>query len=159
MLVRRLATRAGSVTVILDSCHSGTASRDAYSTPRIVDRQQVREAAGALSQGNRSVGASHEAFLPDGANFVLWSAARSYELALEKSFTWRRKSYGVFTYLLAETLKETLAQRLTNTEAIERVRGKIGAYTLRQTPALEGTDEGANRLFLAPNTRWLSRTM
>ena len=105
VLVSRLAERVPNITLLIDSCHSGTLSRFANSSVRLVYRPELAATNDSLDTG-RGIDSSAEPFLPENTNYVLYAAARSYEKALEKRFENRDNVYGIFTYHFVETLNE-----------------------------------------------------
>ena len=145
-LLQALAAKVPNITFILDSCHSGSASRSPYSIPRIVERPAIKERVDEKLKalGRKSLEAEHESFLPENIGFAFFSAARSYQYAMETRFKDKKMVFGALTYFLEETLREH--QQITNQELIEDIQAKMASRFNVQEPDLEGTQTGRDRL-------------
>lgn len=122
---------AVQVTLIFDSCHSGTVTRDVEGgRARSLDRDSL------LTQRVSTRGASQTEGLstPD-MSYVLLSGARSDQLA--KEFEKNGQSYGALTYFLTETLSQA-DSAMTYTDLRDIVQGQIATRFADQNPQLEG---------------------
>lgn len=158
-LVQQLPSR--HMTVILDSCHSGTASRGpewpfrgkTVKWEQVADRVTLPQA--YLTQGQpdgaaaaASDGVSKAAFefqLP--LDHILLAAARSDQLAESRASGWPTHggTASTFTYFLVRELEEGQLQRSWE-EVIDSVRQRIREYANGaqglQEPQAEGQDAG-----------------
>jgi hypothetical protein len=121
------------VTLILDSCYSGTASRDLEGgrSRRIVRDSllhptPVRGARGAPAAGGLAA---------PGMTYVLFSGARADQQS--KEFRKDGKSFGAMTYFLTETLNEADSS-MTYADLRDVVQGRVSAVFANQQPQLEG---------------------
>ena len=135
-----MSRRVKNITFILDSCHSGTASRNSLAIPRIFKRPEI------LARVFGSTGQQQlpdDSFFSTNVNFVLFSGARASQIANEQYFQHEKDYYGTFTYYFVETLKER-KDALTNAEVVEFVEEKVQKRINSQSPAVEGS--GLNRI-------------
>jgi len=127
----RLAARTPNVTVILDSCHSGTAGRNTATVRQAPDdlRNPPAEPAG----GARAAEGPSD-FRALGANFVLISGSAAAELSNEAPF--EGKVNGAMTYHLVRTLSATphTTYRSIFPDLVSQVSGQFPS----QHPQLEG---------------------
>ncbi|MDX1548575.1 MAG: caspase family protein, partial [Rhodothermales bacterium] len=120
------------ITLIFDSCHSGTATRDLEGgRPRSVDRDSLLATAPA---GTRA--ATPDGLGGAGVDYVLISGARADQQARELSRDGH--SYGALTYFLTETLSQT-DSALTYVDLRDVVQGEVSSHFGSQSPQLEGT--------------------
>jgi hypothetical protein len=132
-LLAELATKTPNVTVILDSCHSGTAARG-LSTPRRIDADpRDPPADAAATRQTTPDGRSDIAVL--GANFTLISGSRAQELSNEDFIDGRIQ--GALTYNLAQALRSK--PNATYRELFPEVAARVTARFPAQNPQLEGT--------------------
>ncbi|HMB90559.1 MAG TPA: caspase family protein [Rhodothermales bacterium] len=122
---------AASITLIFDSCHSGTVTRDLEGgRARTIDRDSL------LTRRTATRGASGSEGLADRTlSYVLLSGARSDQLA--KEFREDGKAYGALTYFLTETLNRA-DSALTYTDLRDIVQSQITTRFANQSPQLEG---------------------
>ena len=131
-LLDELARQCRNITLILDSCHSGTGMRGAPARGVARDERPPPSPASYA----RSVGESDSTgvFLRD-AGYVLLSGARSDQLAYEHysdGFT-----YGAFTYHLSSALMNADGA-VTYRDVMDRVRTDVTRFYVRQEPQIEG---------------------
>ncbi|HEX7316928.1 MAG TPA: caspase family protein [Pyrinomonadaceae bacterium] len=166
------------VTVVLDSCHSGSATRgDGGATLR---RMTVRGASEVdiTPRSTESLVASKAELLaswrgllpempsaikpgggwvPEPAGYVLLAACRSFEGAHEYAFDGGAKS-GALTYWLLDSLRQTGPQ-LTYRMLHNRIVAKVHAMFSQQTPQLQGEADrvvfGSERLRPQPSVNVL----
>ena len=161
-LLKRMTDKGLIVTVVLDSCHSGGATRgDAQirsselgvdSTPRaaeslVAPREELLRNWQALNQG-RGVGV---AGLPQARDYVLLAACRSNEYAYEYPVNGSDR-HGALTYWMVDTLTSsaTKGQPLTYKLLHDRINAQIQSKFPQQLPMLLGESD---RLVFG-NDRW-----
>lgn len=121
------------VTLILDSCYSGTASRDLEGgRSRRVDRDSLLHPTPV--SGARGAPAADGLAAP-GMSYVLLSGARADQQS--KEFRKDGKSFGAMTYFLTETLNEA-DSAMTYADLRDVVQGRVNAVFANQQPQLEG---------------------
>jgi hypothetical protein len=159
-LLRLLVDKGLAVTVVLDSCHSGSATRAAERrvqpganevgvrylgvvekvfppSPVAVasDGELAAMCASLAPGGQRSFGVDG-GWLVEPKGYVLLSACRASEYAHEFPFDSQRKQ-GVLTYWLLDTLKQ-LDRGMTYEMVYDRVLAKVHSQFADQTPQLQG---------------------
>lgn len=135
----------GNITVILDSCFSGSGTRGIQKTRGrawnvSIDgaRPVPREA--ALQEGRaRPTKLSSASLLPSSPGYVVLAAAQSEQYALE-----RLEGGGVFSWALLKALGAATPQT-TYGELIDQIGVDVARQVRRQTPKLEGNPDA--RLF------------
>jgi len=130
-LLKKLSQKSDNITVILDSCHSGSGTR-ATDIPKQVDEIfRINSSKFKLSsnQINRSVG-----FLPSNDSCVVISASKDDELAYETR-EWL-KPYGSLTLALNEVMQ--VYPNATYREIMYKVTEKVSSRNHEQHPQLEG---------------------
>ena len=131
-LLSQITAVTQNVTLIFDSCHSGTVTRGALTRNVPADDRQPPDP----PQYARSVsGGQNVAFYQPGSNLALLSSAVSDQLAAEHVVGGR--SYGAFTFFFVKAL-EAAAAPLTYRDVIDQVRGNIQRFAYNQKPQLEG---------------------
>jgi hypothetical protein len=152
------------VTMVLDSCHSGGATRGGVDAPgirglssNVIDttpRPQDSLVASAeellhnwqqLTQGqirNRNLTAS-SGWLPEPQGYVLLAACRDNEYAYEYPFNGTENN-GALTYWLLDSLQK-LGNEVTYKVVYSRILAKINSQFKQQTPMLQG--EGDRIIF------------
>lgn len=158
-LLQRMVSKGLVVTVVLDSCHSGGATRAGDSDIRGADTNTVDTTlrpteslvASAeelvktwrdLTGGTRSA-AVVGGMLPEVKDYVLLAACRPSEYAYEYAFNGKERN-GALTYWLLDSLQNRSLD-LTYKELYSRINAKIHSQFQQQTPMLLGED---NRLVL-----------
>jgi hypothetical protein len=157
-LLKELADRGLLVTVVLDSCHSGGATRGIGVRVRGVNVTDDRSApedslvatlaelaetwSEATAGGTRNVSLG-SGWLPEPQGYVLLAACRPSELAHEAVFE-GHDSNGALTYWLLDSL-ETLGLNVSYKQVHDRIVAKVHGQFERQTPQLQG--EGDRVLF------------
>ncbi|MFL5588391.1 MAG: caspase domain-containing protein [Ktedonobacteraceae bacterium] len=152
-LLREMGDRKLTVTIILDCCFSGGATRGQGGvtirglhtidmTPRpteslVAAREVLVDAWRSLSGGTTR----GFPWIPDSGGYVLLAACRTTECAYEYPFG-GHEGHGVFTYWLMDALKRA-GPDYTYKMLLERVLAKVHAQFERQTPLILGE---ANRL-------------
>ncbi|QDV37459.1 caspase family protein [Tautonia plasticadhaerens] len=153
-LLARLVERGADLTVILDSCHSGGATRSM--APGVMVRGLARidegprptaslvgtrEQLGATwrrlaTPGRRAIGVETGGWLPDAAAPILLAACREVEEAKETAFDGYGHG-GVLTFWLLDTLRR-LDPGLTYGRLRDRLVAKVHTQFENQTPVLVG---------------------
>lgn len=156
-LLQELVEKELLVTVVLDSCHSGSATREMATmrglglvdtTPRPT-RSLVAPAEALADNWRRSAHPATRNFevksgwLPDPRGYVLLAACRAHEGAYEYPFD-GRESRGALTYWLLDSLRE-FGLGITFRAVYRRIYARIHAQFPLQTPQLEG--EGDRLVF------------
>lgn len=134
-LLRLLSQRTQNVTFILDSCHSGTATRAGALARRIpADDREPPASPEPFALSSR--GAEGESGLrPNELNYVLISGSRSRESSFEH---WANdREHGAMTYFLVNELRSAGAG-MTYRDIMDVVKGKVSSRYPSQHPQLEG---------------------
>lgn len=158
-LLKTMVDKKLFVTVVLDSCHSGGATRGAggaairgigvtdtsirSSQSLLTSEEELEQAWRSSSSGAiRNLKPGSGWFLePEG--YVLLSACRASESAYECSLDGKEKN-GALTYWLLDSLKE-IGSGLTYKQVHDRILAKIHSQFELQTPQLQG--EGDRLVF------------
>jgi Caspase domain len=151
-LLKRMVEKGLIVTIVLDSCHSGGATRGA-SKDRVrgigeIDRAARQsdnlvaspaeiEAMWPSSSKDRTRGVeAASGWLPEPEGYVLLAACRASESAYEHPFV-GNESNGALSYWLLDSLKN-IGPGYTYKQLQDRILGKIHTMFAEQTPQLEG---------------------
>ena len=145
-----LSTIRTDVVVILDSCHSGTATRAADMRTRALDRPpppEVGREPRALRQG-----ADRQIMADSSLSVLELAAAAPHEAALEGPLSdapgvGEAEHGGMFTRYLVSALLEA-SPSTTYEEVLRRVAERLDYEELGQSPQITG--EGAKALFAPP---------
>jgi hypothetical protein len=160
-LVREMTEKGLIVTMVLDSCHSGGATRQAAplaavrGTGRIdaterpagsavaADADLAETWAAVTGDGTRNArpGAG---WLPTLDHFVLLAACRPTESAQEYAFDGVERN-GALTYWLLDTLQDAAGPGLSYKALHDRVQARVHAQFADQTPMLQG--DGDRQVF------------
>jgi predicted phosphodiesterase len=158
-LLKAMTDKGLIVTLVLDSCHSGGATRGtgggAVRGISSVDRTErptdslvashdelTKTWLGLASGKTRSVNAA-SGWLPQMKGYVLLAACRANELANEYAFDGQERN-GALTYWLLDALKQN-GSGLTYRMLYNSIVAKVHAKFVEQTPQLEG--EGSREIF------------
>jgi serine protease inhibitor len=156
-LLKDLVNKGLIVTVVLDSCHSGGATRGEAAvrgldtiddTPRPVSNlagtpEELAENWGGLTSENTR--GLNSGWLPESRDYVLLAACRPNEFAYEYAFDAETKQRrGALTYWLLDSLQQQTSG-LTYKDLHDRLNGKIRTQFAQQTPMLMG--EGDRLVF------------
>jgi hypothetical protein len=164
-LLKTMVDRQLIVTVVLDSCHSGSMTRgDGGATVRGTGAVDTAERpAESLVASKEELAASWRSLLPDGAHlskpgsgwmpepqgYVLLAACSALEGANEYAFDGQVKN-GALTHWLLESLKQ-IGPNLTYRMLYNRIVPKVHAQFTQQTPQLQG--EGDRVVFGSGNLK------
>ncbi|CAN5553929.1 hypothetical protein BH10ACI2_BH10ACI2_08590 [soil metagenome] len=148
-LTGELKQYTDNIVYILDTCHSGSGTRDAAEqVRRLPVRNTVPEPVGGvgvsnLTRGDKADDDSNGGMLPPGVDYIVISAAAPDETAKEKQCfeecgaTERPVVYGYLTYYLVDELKNARSDT-SYRELMENVTRRVSSDKLTQTPQLEG---------------------
>ncbi len=151
-LLKDLVNRGLMVTVVLDSCHAGGATRGEAvargsatidTTPRPVSA--LAGAPAELATAWQGLNADnprglHSGWLPASRDYVLLAACRPNELAYEYAFEEGGDRSGALTYWLLDTLRQQ-TDSMTYKDLHDRLNGKIRSQFAQQTPMLMGAGD------------------
>lgn len=166
-LLQEMVDKKLNVTLVLDSCHSGGATRGVTATPRgigVVDttprhsplaenerQAQIANWQAAMRTSTRNL-KPDSGWLPEPTGYTLLAACRGTELAYEDNFEIDgvQTRSGALTYALLDALSN-LGGGLTYKMLHDRVVAKVHAYFDLQTPMLHG--DGTRTVFGIGQTR------
>ena len=136
--------------VILDSCHSGSATRDE-------DDEGVRMSPAdnrvrplesyLIQQPPVESRVSDNWYTPPQGKHILMAACRPEEVARERALGEERQMQGVFSFYLREALKSS-SPDLTYRDLFKHVSAMVRLMINSQTPQLETLDENLSQRFL-----------
>jgi hypothetical protein len=149
-LLKRMTDKELIVTLVLDSCHSGGATRgdcdirgsespDFAQRPEdsgVASREELINNWEMLTEGN---GAS-SAWFPPSKDYVLLAACRPTEYAYEYNVNGKDR-HGALTYWMIDTLTSTTTSDITYKSLHDRVTAKIQSKFTSQLPMLLGEAE------------------
>lgn len=160
-LLKRMADKGLVVTLVLDSCHSGGATRGDYAIRGSSEVDVETEAAESLvapraelvanwrsltTGQNTSPSSTH--WLPDSRDYVVIAACRPSEFAFEYAVSGQER-HGALTYWIMDTLSNNSVPNLDYRSLHERVSAKIQSRFPNQLPMLMGEEK---RLVLGTET-------
>lgn len=158
-LLKRMTDKGLVVTIVLDSCHSGGATRgdcdirgsnETDTTPRaqaslVASREELTSNWKALTDGTHS-----SSWLPESRDYVLLAACRPTEYAYEYAANGKDR-HGALTYWMIDTLKSGVTG-LTYKSLHDRIGAKIQSKFPDQSPMLLGEGDravfGSDRMLL-----------
>ncbi len=152
-LTKQLSRYTDNIVYILDSCHSGSGTRDSDEARRVPPRKTIPVAMfKTQTRGDEEKKAEDNPqsdFLPVSDNYIVISAAKAEQLALQKNVfaddvsKYPSAVYGKLTYYLLEGLRGAGANT-TYRELMREVTRKISSETSdSQIPQIEGEDRRA----------------
>jgi hypothetical protein len=144
-LLKRMTDKGLGVTVVLDSCHSGGATRgdcdirgsqEEDTTPRpqdslVASRQELFDNWRSLVEGSNC-----PTLVPESENYVVLAACRPTEYAFEYAVNGKER-HGALTYWMIDTLR-TIPGTLTYKTLHDRISAKIQSKFSSQLPMLLG---------------------
>ena len=155
MLLKRMTDKQAIVTIVLDSCHSGGATRgdsdirgpqddrideqEPTTESLVANKQELEENWRALTSG---ASASSVSWLPPSRDYVCLAACRPSEQAREYPASGQDRN-GALTFWMIDTLNSNTLANLDYRALHERVSAKIQGLFPDQVPVLMGED---NRL-------------
>lgn len=147
-LTAELKKYTDNIVYILDSCHSGSGTRNAEDARRLPARRSVPQPVAGLSITTRSGetktrDTAESDLLPPGDDYIVITAAASEQLATQK-YCWEEcgrtdkpLTFGLLTYHLIDELRNT-RDDTSYRELMDSVVRKVAAEKPSQTPQLEG---------------------
>jgi hypothetical protein len=152
-LLKKMADKGLVVTMVLDCCHSGGATRgkggaavrgissiDTTPPPEespVAAKKTLIETFRQLPRSaTRNINAASAWRLPTPKNFVLIAACRANELANEYPFDGRNQN-GALTYWMLDALKQ-IGEGFTYKMLYNRIVAKVHTKFVNQTPQIEG---------------------
>lgn len=139
-LVRQLSSKTKNITIILDSCHSGSATRGGARIRRIADDTRTPPAPASWARGIRGAGPSSGHFRPADASYVVVTGCGPGELSNE--YEAEDQIHGALTYFLVRALGRAGGDT-TYRDVMDTVRGEVSAVFPSQHPQLEGSRSDA----------------
>jgi hypothetical protein len=156
-LLKRMTDKGLVVTVVLDSCHSGGATRGDAEIRSSIEPDTLNRTAESLVAvreelehnwleltRNQSVGA---AGLPKSREYVLLAACRPNEYAYEYAVNGGSERHGALTYWMIDTLNASAKAGIPLTYKLlhDRINAQIQSKFPQQLPMIMG--EGDRRVF------------
>jgi hypothetical protein len=151
-ILKTMVDKGLIVTIILDSCHSGGATRGMGgavvrglsaidTTPRpaeslVASDEELAQTWHSLVEGTTRAIKPGSGWLPEPKGYVLLAACRPSESAYEYAFEGQEKS-GALTYWLLDSLKQ-IGPGLTYKLLHDRIVAKVHGHFVQQTPQLQG---------------------
>jgi Caspase domain len=157
-ILHKMIDKGAIVTLVLDSCHSGGATRNAGSEEialrtfdgadpvdttegrptdsKFASDAELTEAWRSLSKRGTRNASAGSGWLPEPEGYVLMAACRPSESAIEYAFTGQERN-GVLTYWLMDAFKQ-LGPQLTWKLVHDRVLANVHSRFPSQTPQLQG---------------------
>jgi hypothetical protein len=153
-LLARIAEKAGDLTVVLDCCHSASATReDILSVSEVEDRYlpipEVQDLSSEVQSGPAARDSS--GLLPDSLVHMLVAACRASEKAYEVSADGSKPPQGAFSRALVQILEATTDRPLSDllwSDIWTVLLDRIARFNSLQHPQLVGRWE--RRLFGGP---------
>lgn len=153
-LLKRMTDKGIIVTMVLDSCHSGGATRGLDAEIRSAGQTDVAQRTGQSLVGdpqeleqnwidltrNSAIGA---AGLPQARNYVLLAACRPNEYAYEYAVNGGSERHGALTYWMIDTLTSvaTSGQPLTYKLLHDRINAQVQSKFAQQIPMIVGESD------------------
>jgi hypothetical protein len=139
VLLNQLTEKTPNVTLIFDSCHSGTINRGAGLSREVERDKRVptgqRSAPVAIARGvDKGKSGLHPANARHAVISGCTSAQSSYEMEING------KHYGAFTWYFAEKLWQA-GENVTYRDIMDQVKMNVTAKNRAQEPQLEGPGE------------------
>ena len=152
-LLKRMTDKGLIVTLVLDSCHSGGATRGDYAirgssevdTETRADESLVAPRAEllanwrSLTTGQNTATAATN-WLPNSREYVVLAACRPSEFAFEYAVSGQER-HGALTYWMIDTLSNNSIPNLDYRSLHERVSAKIQSRFPNQLPMLMGEEK------------------
>jgi hypothetical protein len=151
-LLKAMVDKGLIVTVVLDSCHSGGATRgkggavargngSIDTAPRpteslVASHDELAKTWETLSEGKTRAVKLGSGWLLEPKGYTLLAACRASESAYEYAFDGRERN-GALTYWLLDSLRQ-LGPGLTYKQLHDRILAKVHGQFERQTPQLQG---------------------
>ncbi|MEG4172844.1 MULTISPECIES: caspase family protein [unclassified Microcoleus] len=154
-LLEEMVEKELVVTLVLDSCHSGGATREMSgddqirgegfidTTPRPTDSlvaplQELAQTWQTATENSRNITVVN-GLLPEPKGYTLIAACREHEFAYEKVFEGTERN-GALTYFLLKALREK-GTEISVEELFNKVSNQVNNVFVQQTPMLMGETE------------------
>jgi hypothetical protein len=148
-LMARLTRKTPNVTLVLDSCHSGSATRGSGKARTVEpDLRAVR--GGKSARPATGAGEGRSDLRPERSSYALLSGAAAEELARELKVG--GKTYGALTWHLTDEIRRAAVYKadVTYRDVMDTVKAKVTARYPSQHPQLEGS--GSERYVFSGRT-------
>ncbi|MFK8185279.1 MAG: caspase domain-containing protein [Phormidesmis sp.] len=148
-LLKRMTDKGLVVTMILDSCHSGGATRGDYAIRGSNEVDGETDSAESLVAPRdelmatwRSLTSGQDAsnWLPNSREYVVLAACRPSEFAFEYAVSGEQR-HGALTYWMIDTLSNSSVPNLDYRSLHERISAKIQSRFPNQLPMLMGEEK------------------
>ncbi len=166
-LLQQMTRKGLNVTLVLDSCNSGGATRGDCDirggtdpNPGVVGTL-VADRKALAANWQALVGANQDAFwVPPTNEYILLAACRSTEFAHEFEVVKGAERHGALTYWMIDTLKSCNNANLSFQSLHDRILAKVQSQFSKQVPLLLGDGKrpvfGGNRQITPYTTKVLS---
>ncbi len=143
--LKALAAKTEFTTIIVDACHSGTITRDAFGgETRSVepDLRPISELpTSPIPPGPQTLTRSAASgWMPADDSYVLIAGCRDGEESMEYAPPEGGGSHGALTYFLCQELRRVVSGT-TYRDVFEAVAARVNAYNKIQHPQIEGTTD------------------
>ena len=135
-VLEQLLGKTRNVTLILDSCHSGTGVRAAGRVRAAPADDRMPPDVPTVMAAGGTRGDAESTLRRASLDYVLLSAARSDQLAYETEVD--GAEHGTFTYYLTQELEQAGAAT-TYRDVADQIRSRVSTLYPRQEPQFEGT--------------------
>lgn len=141
-LTKKLGQFTDNIVFILDSCNSGSGTRSGGEARNIAPRKTQPVSMLKSAEKKTEKDGENADILPLNENYIVISAARAGELAIDKPIFEDGKKLpshyqGRMTYYLLKALRET-GETTTYRDLMDSVRRDVASESDTQTPQLEG---------------------
>jgi hypothetical protein len=138
-----LAAKTPFTTIVVDACHSGTITRDAFGARTRSVEPDLRPASelppSPIPQGQLMLTRSGASgWMPLDDKYVLIAGCRDDEESTEYAPPEGGGSHGALTYFLCQQLRRSISGT-TYRDVFETAAAKVNAYNTAQHPQIEGT--------------------
>lgn len=155
-LIKRLNAKTPYVTLIFDSCHSGTMSRDIFGDtdrwvepdnpepddpnyhllPAPFDNTDIVSELKREQESEHDI-SSHSGWLPQGEGYVIIAGCRDEERSFESRIPGTDTYHGLLTYHLCQALKK-VSPGTSHRSVFERAAAEVTLQKPSQQPQMEG---------------------
>ncbi len=138
-LLQKLTDKTPNVTLIFDSCHSGTASRGSgLARTAAPDMRPAPKREHTLAGSTRAVSQRKNDLRPENSRYALISGSKAEELSYELNVD--GQSHGAMTWHLADQIRR-VGENATYKDVMDVVKARVSAKYPVQHPQLEGPGE------------------
>ena len=141
--LKALAAKTEFTTIIVDACHSGTITRDAFGAETRSVEPDLRPISelpkSPIPPGRQTLTRSAASgWMPLDDTYVLIAGCRDDEESMEYAPPEGGGSHGALTYFLCQELRRAISGT-TYRDVFEAVAARVNAYNKIQHPQIEGT--------------------